>query len=90
MYFPDHLDIYETILNNQPAGIINASSGDPYKIIDLAQCIKEITNSTVKINSLNNSKPTSIVLDNSKIKALGFKPKFKVEQGLIDFFNQIT
>jgi UDP-glucose 4-epimerase len=86
MYLPDHLNIYKIILENRPSGIINASSGDKWRIMDLAIKIQELMGTNLEIIAKSESK-TSIISDTSKIRNLGFEPQYDFFKGIKDFIK---
>ncbi|MFX1282117.1 MAG: NAD-dependent epimerase/dehydratase family protein [Promethearchaeota archaeon] len=89
MYLPDHLSVYETIINKQPTGIINASSGESYSILDLTLMIKEVTNSEIPIVTEKDSQTTSIILNNEKLRNLGFIPKYSLRNAISHFYDDL-
>ena len=89
MFLYDHLDIYKLVIRNNPIGIINASSGEACKILDLASEIKDITKSKNQINIESKHKKTEIVLNINKLRSLGFKPSYTLREGLLAFHKKL-
>lgn len=89
MYFPDHLRVYESILDNQPSGIINASSGESSSILEIANKIKKITGKKIQITTNSEINPTKILLNTEKLQKLGYKKKYSVDKGLATFYGEI-
>tara|TARA_Y100001968_G_scaffold176164_1_gene161426 strand:+ start:1923 stop:2840 length:918 start_codon:yes stop_codon:yes gene_type:complete len=72
------------MLNYEKAEIINVGSGSEITIKDLANLIAEITGFKGKIywdKTSPNGTPKRL-LDSSKIKSLGWEPKYKLKEGL--------
>lgn len=89
MYLPDHLKVYELILHKQPSGILNASSGDACRILEMASKIKEITGSKTEIKTASEYQTTKIILNTERLEKLGFKPNFSLQRGLLAFHRQL-
>jgi len=58
--------------------IINVSNGEPIQFIDIIQYAIKKYNSTSKITFINGNETTSMYLDVSKLKSLGYEKKFSV------------
>lgn len=74
--------------NGEVNQIYNIGSGEAYKFFDLVSYARRICNSTSGFKSIPPTDFHSIVqvkdmvLDTSKLKALGFKPQFSIEDGI--------
>lgn len=72
----------------EPNQVIHVASGNPYKFRDLIYYCHEKLNSKSRIESMEATHFHKVVqtrdnwLDNSKITALGFKPKYDIWEGL--------
>jgi GDP-L-fucose synthase len=66
--------------------IYNVSYGEGYTVNEVLDTIKEIEGNTNPIEYVNNKAPMIPVrlLDNTKLKALGWKPKYDLQSGLTD------
>ena len=66
--------------------IYNVSYGEGYTVNHVLDTIKEIEGNTNPIEYVNNKAPMIPVrlLDNTKLKALGWKPKYDLRSGLTD------
>jgi GDP-L-fucose synthase len=66
--------------------IYNVSYGEGYTVMEVLNTIKEIEGNTNPINFVNNKAPMIPVrlLDNTKLKNLGWTPKYDLESGLRD------
>ncbi len=94
MYVDDLADAAIFAMNKyENAELINVGSGEDISIQKLAEMIADITGYTKEI-VWDHSKPNGTPkrpLDYSKISLLGWKPKYKLREGLektIQFFNQ--
>jgi nucleoside-diphosphate-sugar epimerase len=89
MYLPDHIRVYETILNKKPTGIINASPGATCSILKMASKIKDITGSKLQIKSIKEHPITKIILNTDRLDKLGYNAEFTLQQGLQDFYKKL-
>ena len=66
--------------------VYNVSYGEGYTVNHVLDTIKEIEGNTNPIEYVNNKAPMIPVrlLDNTKLKALGWKPKYDLRSGLTD------
>ncbi|PKQ68751.1 hypothetical protein BZG01_03270 [Labilibaculum manganireducens] len=88
-------DIVNGLIFIADKGIIgedyNLANGRPIKIIELAQLLTELLNKNEIIISPNNianaGEVTSMYADTSKLKELGFLPRFSLEKGLEKIIN---
>ena len=67
---------------------INVGSGQDYSIAELVSTIKEVTGYTGKI-AYDTSKPDGAprkLMDNAKLRSLGWKPKYSLKEGLSDAY----
>ena len=64
--------------------VYNVSYGEGYTVNEVLDTIKEIEGNTNPIEYVNNKAPMIPVrlLDNTKLKALGWKPKYNLEEGI--------
>ncbi len=77
------------MLNYNEAPFLNIGSGIEMTIQDLALCIQKIVGYTGKIH-FDASKPDGTprkLMDVSKMKALGWKPKVSIENGILLAYN---
>lgn len=87
MYADDMADACIFLMNSEKTGkaeLINAGSGEDVSIKDLSALVAKTVGFTGKI-SWDTSRPNGTPkrpLDFSKIKALGWKPKYSLEEGL--------
>lgn len=88
-YVPDHINVYKLILENQPTGTINASSGEVSSILEVAERIKNIVGSKQPIKCESSGNETSIILDSSLLRKMGFKTSYSLESGLKDYYNRL-
>jgi CDP-paratose synthetase len=87
IYYKDLLSALELILDNGICGDIPIGSGNPYVLRNLVESIKDlITDSKTKLSwgkvSHRDSEVMKSVADISKLKRLGWKPKYSFEQGI--------
>ena len=91
-WFPSHINSPKDI-NNKPLQWLNVGSQDEVSIKNLAQIISKLMNYEGKI-IWDTNKPDGTFrkkLDNSKIRELGWFPRFNLEKGLlktIQFFEK--
>ena len=66
--------------------VYNVSYGEGYTVNKVLDTIKEIEGNTNPIEFVNNKAPMIPVrlLDNTKLKSLGWKPKYDLRSGLTD------
>lgn len=92
-YISDIVTAYDLLLNYDgkmsSLGPINFGTGVDIKIIDLANLIIKILNKNLKPVHIE-PRPGEVqrlIADNSKAKALGWSPKYGIEEGLIKFLD---
>lgn len=86
LYISDFVKAIDVILESEYYfGSISICSGDNYKIKDIIEGIKSLTNSKSEI-SYNKDYPTNFQMkwvgNNNKLIELGWYPKFGIEEGL--------
>lgn len=89
LYIDDVCDAIHLCLNEAPLNdIINISSGKPQKFKDIIMYVLEKTKSKSEIGIMEPTYLHKLVqienmyIDNSKLKSLGFKPKFSIYEGV--------
>jgi GDP-L-fucose synthase len=90
MYVEDSSDACLFLMKNYNSSeIINSGTGKEYFIKDIAEKIKFITRFNGEI-LFDSTKPDGVMrklLENSRIKELGWEPKFDIDNGLIKTYN---
>ena len=61
------------ILDNQPSGSINVSSGESSSILVIVNKIETITDKRIQITANSGINPTKILLNTEKLQKLGYK-----------------
>jgi nucleoside-diphosphate-sugar epimerase len=76
-------------LNGEWNKAYDISGDSEYNVFDLAQFIIKNTNSKskIKIAEPERAQPQKVHLDISAIRALGYKPKYTVESGILETIN---
>jgi dTDP-L-rhamnose 4-epimerase len=95
MQLRDFVNIYDVVrgnllvLKNQKTNfeIYNVGGGRAYRVLDLARLVKKITKSKseILIGGFRRTDTRHAVSDISKLKKLGWQPKFKLEDSIKDY-----
>lgn len=95
MHVEDVCNAISLVLNKASNNnVINISSGQPQKILDIVSYVKEKVNSQSKFNFIETPDFHKVVqiedmyMDNSKLKNLGFDQKISMTQGLDMMINR--
>ena len=90
MWVDDAVNAYIKVINQK--GVFNAGSGETIKVNRIAQLLKQLTKSKSKIVHVAGrpGEVQRLCCDAGKIKALGWKPKVSIEEGInkyVDFYK---
>lgn len=91
LHVDDLADAAIFLMNNYTSDdIINVGSGEEISILELARLMSDIIGFRGEILN-DHSKPDGTfrkLMDNSRMKALGWKPKISLEEGILRTFNE--
>ena len=86
-----HIDDICSAINflmfKEAKGIYNIGSGKSYKIIEIVKFFSKKLKKKILIKKKNLGKIDTLTSDISKIKKLGWYPKFKFKKILLDYYN---
>ena len=84
LYIEDYCSAIDLLLE-KGNGIYNLGSGEYFQVLEVVEKIKKLTNSSSEIKILNIAKDEIPVqyLNSTKIRKLGWRPKYSFEEGLI-------
>jgi nucleoside-diphosphate-sugar epimerase len=86
IHVKDVINAILKILNSSHSGIINIGNGKSYSSMFIAKFLKKKLNSKSKIE-FNDEKKSYLVANISKIKKLGWKPRYSIKKGLNEILN---
>ena len=89
IYIKDAISAMDIILNNNKYDTVNVASGVETSIRTLAETLKEISGFTGRL-WYNTDRPEGIknrAIDNSRLKELGWSPKYTLEEGLTETYR---
>jgi len=89
IYIKDAISAMDIILNNNKYDTVNVASGVETSIRTLAETLKEISGFTGRL-WYNTDRPEGIknrAIDNSRLKELGWTPKYTLEEALIETYE---
>ena len=89
IYIKDAVSAMDIILNNNKYDTVNVASGTETSIRTLAETLKEISGFTGRL-WYNTDRPEGIInrsIDNSRLKELGWTPKYTLEEGLTETYK---
>jgi GDP-L-fucose synthase len=84
LYVEDAVPAYDLIINNDEFDTVNVSYGDAVSIADIANHLKSISGYTGEL-WFNTDRPEGVLrrhMDNSRLRSLGWAPKFTIEDAL--------
>lgn len=84
LYIEDAVEAHRIILNNDRYDAVNVSYGEDYTIREIAEMIKNVSGFKGKL-WYNIEQPEGVKyrrLDNKRLRELGWKPKYTMEEGL--------
>jgi len=88
LYVHDVAEAFIFLLLSEKIGVFNISSGIPVQIIDVVYKIAAILNANPKtildLATERPGEPNLLVGKNSKLKSLGWKPKYTLDEGLVE------
>ena len=97
LHVQDVANAFAEILNSDVNNIVEISSGESVKIADIINKIGEITGKQELIKlgykKSSDTEPKIILGDNSKLKEIGWTPKYTIDQGLketIDWWKNVA
>ena len=89
IYIKDAINAMDIILNNNKYDTVNVASGEETSIRTLAETLKEISGFKGKL-WYNTDRPEGIknrAIDNSRLKELGWSPKYTLEEALTETYE---
>ena len=89
IYINDAVSAMDIILNNNKYDTVNVASGEETSIRTLAEILKKISGFKGRL-WYNKDRPEGIInrsIDNSRLKELGWKPKYTLEEGLTETYE---
>ena len=89
IYIKDAISAMDIILNNNKYDTVNVASGVETSIRTLAETLKEISGFTGRL-WYNTDRPEGIknrAIDNSRLKELGWTPKYTLEEALTETYG---
>jgi GDP-L-fucose synthase len=89
IYIKDAINAMDIILNNNKYDTVNVASGEETSIRTLAETLKEISGFKGKF-WYNTDRPEGIknrAIDNSRLKELGWKPRYSLKAGLAETYE---
>jgi len=89
IYIKDAISAMDIILNNNKYDTVNVASGVETSIRTLAETLKDISGFTGRL-WYNTDRPEGIknrAIDNSKLKELGWTPKYTLEEALTETYG---
>lgn len=89
IYIKDAISAMDIILNNNKYDTVNVASGVETSIRTLAETLKEISGFTGRL-WYNTDRPEGIknrAIDNSRLKELGWTPKYTLEEALTETYE---
>ena len=89
IYIKDAVSAMDIILNNNKYDTVNVASGVETSIRTLAETLKEISGFTGRL-WYNTDRPEGIknrAIDNSRLKELGWSPKYTLEEALTETYG---
>ena len=96
IHIDDVVEIYKIVVNDKAKGeIFNAGSGYAASIKEIAEIIASIANERgisvkVEFKEARESRERTFAYDVSKIRSLGFEPKYDVESGIRKTFSDVS
>ena len=95
IHIDDVIEIYKLVVNPKAKGeIFNAGSGYTASVKELANIVADIAREKgievkIKFEEARESKERTFAYDVSKIKSLGFEPKYDIRKGVKKTFNDV-
>jgi GDP-L-fucose synthase len=84
LYVEDAITAYDLIINNDEFDVVNVSYGEAISIGYIADRLKTISGFTGRL-WFNRERPEGVLhrrMDNTRLRSLGWKPKFTIEDAL--------
>lgn len=93
IHIDDVVEIYK-LISPKASGIFNAGSGYTASVKELANIVAEIAKEKgievkIKFEGARESKERTFAYDVSRIKSLGFEPKYDIRKGVEKTFNDV-
>ncbi len=95
IHIDDVIEIYKLVVNPKAKGeIFNAGSGYTASVKELANIVADIAREKgievkIKFEEARESKERTFAYDVSKIKSLGFEPRYDIRKGVEKTFNDV-
>jgi len=95
IHIDDVIEIYKLVITPKAGGeIFNAGSGHTASILEIANIVADIAKKrgidvTIKFEKARESKERFFGYDISKLRSLGFEPKYDIRKGIEKTFNDI-
>jgi nucleoside-diphosphate-sugar epimerase len=84
IHVDDAADGITFLWEKRAAGTYNLSTGAGTSILEMAKIFSKLSGgkSSITFHDVENEDRSEIILDNSKLRALGFEPKIRIEEGV--------
>lgn len=88
IYLKDAADAIVALLGADHVGPVNFGTGEAHSVGDIIEILEKLSGKKIKVLDVPVSGPMKFIADVTLLKKLtGWKPKYSLEEGLIDTYN---